>query len=84
MDQQHVETAADAATAATGSGVAKAAPLVAISAADHFIMPLSDWVLLGTLAYTLLSLITLWRDKWGGRGQMSAMRRKLRTWFRKP
>jgi hypothetical protein len=73
-----------AAEAATGSGLAKAAPPVAVSAASLAGMPLSDWVLIATLAYTALQFYIAWRDKLGGRGQLSRLRRWLRSWTRTP
>lgn len=44
--------------------MAKASPPVGVGALTIFGIPLSDWVLLLTAAYTILAMFFLLRDKW--------------------
>lgn len=46
---------------------AKAAPPVAGTLMNFAGVHVNDWLALATLVYTVCLLITLWRDRWGGR-----------------
>jgi hypothetical protein len=80
MDKHETTTQMATEAANTMAGpIAKAAPPVAVSAATVAGLSLSEWVLLATLIYTIAQMITLWRDKWGGRNQI----KKVMAWLRK-
>ena len=56
---------------------AKAAPPLTATTMTLMGYPLNDWLVLVTLAYTMILIYTLWRDKHGGREFMD----KVRAWL---
>lgn len=50
-----------------GHEALKVGPAAAPVAMGFLGYPLNEWLVLATLIYTICLLITLWRDRWGGR-----------------
>lgn len=55
----------------------KSVPAITATGMTLFGYQLNDLVMLTTLVWTLFLIVTHWRDKWGGRGQIQRLMRWL-------